>query len=49
MAAFSEEFLTENYFEVILAAFFCYGANFSEAIDEVAWIKKVITNAPCVL
>ena len=35
MAAFSEEFLTENYFEAILASFCCYGANSSMANEKI--------------
>ena len=46
-SGFSEEFLSENYFEVVLAAFCCYdyGANASEAIQKITTDKKIITNA----
>ena len=44
------ELLSENYFEVVLAAFCCYDyrANTSEAIQKITTDKKIITNAPSV-
>ena len=50
MAAFSEEFLSENDFETVLATFCCYdhGTNASEAqLRRSLQIKKIIINAPC--
>ena len=42
MAVFSEEFLSENDFGVVLANFCCYhyGANLSEAVDRIAADQK---------
>ena len=42
MAAFSEEFLSENGFETVLATFYCYDydANASEAVEKIGTDQK---------
>ena len=42
MAAFRDEFLSENDFETVLTTFWCYdyGANASEAIEKITADQK---------
>ena len=42
MGAFSEDFLSEDDFEAVLATFCCYdyGANSSEAVEKIATDQK---------
>ena len=51
MAAFSEDFLRGDDFEVVLVIFYCYdhGADASEVIEKIDTDEKIITNAPCLL
>ena len=55
MATFSEEFLDENDFEAVLFCCFnhCYGSGAHgpalRQLRRLLQIKKIITNAPCVL
>ena len=52
MAAFSEDFISDDDFEAVLATNWCYdyGSNVSEADVKITTdLQKIITNAPWVL